>query len=88
LSCANPERLQQICDGLPAEKIDLPSTGADRKAGYDSSILQAELSLTQVLDHPAHGLVRRKARGLDARTAARAIPAPPANAARHSASGG
>jgi hypothetical protein len=34
-----------------------PFTGADRKAGYryDISILQAEFSLTQVLDRPAHG---------------------------------
>jgi hypothetical protein len=68
LSCADPERLQQICDGLSAEKIDgflrkwlrllpHPFTGADRKAGYryDISILQAEFSLTQVLDRPAHG---------------------------------
>ena len=34
-----------------------PFTGADRKAGYryDISILQAEFSLTQVLDQPVHG---------------------------------
>ncbi len=68
MSCAEPERLQQICDALSAEKIDgflrkwlrllpHPFTGADRKAGYryDISILQAEFSLTQVLDRPAHG---------------------------------
>jgi len=68
LSCAKPERLQQICDDLCAEKIDgflrkwlrllpHPFTGADRKAGYryDISILQAEFSLTQVLDRPVHG---------------------------------
>jgi hypothetical protein len=68
LSCAKPERLQSICDGLSAEKIDgflrkwlrllpHPFTGEDRKAGYryDLSILQAEFSLTQVLDRPAHG---------------------------------
>jgi len=68
LSCAAPERLQQICDGLSAEKIDgllrkwlrllpHPFTGTDRKAGYryDISILQAEFSLTQVLDRPVHG---------------------------------
>jgi hypothetical protein len=68
LSCAEPERLQQICDGLCAEKIDgflrkwlrllpHPFTGADRKAGYryDISILQAEFSMTQVLDRPVHG---------------------------------
>jgi hypothetical protein len=45
LSCADPRRLQRICDGLSAEKIDgflrkwlrllpHPFTGADRKAGY------------------------------------------------------
>jgi hypothetical protein len=68
LSCADPGRLQRICDGLSAEKIDgflrkwlrllpHPFTGTDRKAGYryDISILQAEFSLTQVLDRPVHG---------------------------------
>jgi len=68
LSCADPKRLQRICDGLCAEKIDAllrkwlrllphPFTGADRQAGYryDISILQAEFSLTQVLDRPVHG---------------------------------
>ena len=68
LTCADPKRLQRICDGLSAEKIDgllrkwlrllpHPFTGADRKAGYryDISILQAEFSLTQVLDRPLHG---------------------------------
>jgi hypothetical protein len=53
LSCVAPARLQKICDGLSAEKIDgflrkwlrllpHPFTGADRKAGYryDISILQ------------------------------------------------
>src|SRR6266496_5533431 len=68
LSCAAPARLQKICDGLSAEKIDgflrkwlrllpHPFTGADRKAGYryDISILQAEFSLTQVLEQPVHG---------------------------------
>jgi hypothetical protein len=68
LSCADPKRLQQICDDLSAEKINgflrkwlrllpHPFTGADRKAGYryDLSILQAEFSLTQVLDQPVHG---------------------------------
>jgi len=68
LSCAEPERLQAICNGLSAAKIDAllrkwlrllphPFTGADRKAGYryDISILQAEFSTTQVLDRPVHG---------------------------------
>lgn len=68
LTCADPKRLQAICDGLFAAKIDAllrkwlrllphPFTGADRQAGYryDISILQAEFSLTQVLDRPVHG---------------------------------
>jgi hypothetical protein len=68
LSCDNAKRLQAICDGLSAEKIDAllrkwlrllphPFTAADRKAGYRYrlSILQAEFSLTQVLDRPVHG---------------------------------
>src|SRR6195256_2804127 len=67
LNCADPERLQKICNGLSAHKIDAllrkwlrllphPFTGADRRAGYryDVSILQAEFSLTQVLDRPVH----------------------------------
>jgi hypothetical protein len=70
LSCARPKRLQAICDGLSAGRIDAllrkwlrllphPFTAADRKAGYryDISILQAEFSTTQVLDRPVHGRV-------------------------------
>jgi hypothetical protein len=70
LKCADPKRLQTICNSLSAEKIDAllrkwlrllphPFTGADRKAGYryDISILQAEFSTTQVLDRPVHGRV-------------------------------
>src|SRR5580692_6778236 len=70
LSCDEPKRLQAICDGLSAEKIDAllrkwlrllphPYTAADRKAGYryQVSILQAEFSLTQVLDRPVTGRV-------------------------------
>jgi hypothetical protein len=70
LSCADPARLQRICDELSAEKIDgllrkwlrrlpHPFTAADRQAGYryDISILQAEFSLTQVLDRPVHGRI-------------------------------
>ena len=68
--CANPTRLQQLCDGLSAHKIDVllrkwltciphPFTPEDRAAGYryDISILQAEFSLTQVLDRPSTGRV-------------------------------
>jgi hypothetical protein len=70
LTCADPKRLQQLCDGLSAAKIDAllrkwlarlphPFTAQDRKAGYryDASILQAEFSLTQVLDRPLTGRI-------------------------------
>lgn len=70
LSCADPKRLQELCDGLTAEKIDAllrkwlhrlphPFTPADRAAGYryDISIVQAEFSLTQVLDRPVLGRI-------------------------------
>src|SRR5580692_539821 len=67
-SCADPKRLQQICDSLSAAKIDAllrkwlaplphPCPAADRAAGYryQLSIWQIELSLTQVLDRPVSG---------------------------------
>jgi hypothetical protein len=70
LSCDDPQRLQQIADRLDAATIDAllrkwlarlphPFTPADRKAGYryDVSILQAEFSLTQVLDRPLTGRI-------------------------------
>jgi hypothetical protein len=70
LSCENPKLLQSLCDGLSARKIDAllrkwlrrlphPFTPADRAAGYryDVSILQAEFSLTQVLDRPVSGRI-------------------------------
>ena len=70
LSCENPKRLQSICDGLSAARLDglfrkwlarlpHPFTGPDRKAGYryELSILQIELSLTQVLDRPLSGRI-------------------------------
>jgi hypothetical protein len=70
LSCADAKRMQQIADGLSAAKIDAlarkwlaklphPYSAADRQAGYlyDVSILQAEFSLTQVLDRPHTGRV-------------------------------
>jgi hypothetical protein len=70
LQCDDPKRLQAICDGLSADKIDgllrkwlrrlpHPFTAADRRAGYryQLSILQAEFSLTQVLDRPVTGRV-------------------------------
>jgi hypothetical protein len=70
LKCANPRRLQQLCDGLSAPKIDAllrkwlarlpyPFTSKDRAADYRYavSILQAEFSLTQVLDQPRTGRI-------------------------------
>lgn len=67
-SCADPKRLQALADGLTAERIERlarkwldrvprPLTAADRAAGYDHqlSVLQAEFSLTQVLDRPLTG---------------------------------
>ncbi len=68
LSCEDAKRAQALCERLSAEKIDAllrkwlrrlphPFTPADRTAGYryDISILQAEFSLTQVLDRPVTG---------------------------------
>jgi hypothetical protein len=70
LSCADPKRLQLLCDGLSAEKIEAllrkwlrllphPFAAKDRQAGYryQLSILQMELSLTQVLDRPVSGRI-------------------------------
>ncbi len=70
LRCADPARLRAICDGLSAETIDAfarkwlarlpqPFTPEDRAAGYgyQLSILQAEFSLTQVLDRPLTGRI-------------------------------
>lgn len=67
-TCANPQRLQQINDGLDAARIAAvarkwlarlpqPFTAADRAAGYDYdiSILQAEFARTQVFDRPLSG---------------------------------
>jgi hypothetical protein len=69
-SCADVRRMQQIADGLTAQKIDgllrkwlarlpHPFLAKDRAAGYryDLSILQAEFSLTQVLDRPVAGRI-------------------------------
>jgi hypothetical protein len=60
VACAKPERLQRLCEGLSAERIEAllrkwlrrllhPFPAADRQAGYryQLSILQAEFSLTQ-----------------------------------------
>jgi hypothetical protein len=70
LSCIDPARAQAICNELSAERIDAllrkwlqllphPFTAEDQAAGYryDRSILQAEFSLTQVLDRPVTGRI-------------------------------
>lgn len=67
-SCEEPEKLQQICDCLGPEQIDLffrkwlkriplPLTPEDRVSGYDweLSMWQVEVSLTQVFDRPLRG---------------------------------
>jgi hypothetical protein len=69
-SCADPKLAQRLCDGLSAAKIDQllrkwlkrlphPFPPRDRAAGfrYQLSILQAEFSLTQVLDQPVTGRI-------------------------------
>ncbi len=69
-SVEDGDRLQAICDSLGPEQIDAllrrwlailphPFSPADRAAGYryDISILQAEFSLTQMLDKPVSGRV-------------------------------
>ena len=69
-TCDNPAAVQALCDQLGPEQIDAllrkwlailphPFTPADREAGYryEISILQAEFSLTQVLDRPVTGRV-------------------------------
>jgi hypothetical protein len=69
-TCADPAALQTVCDRLGPAQIQAlldkwlailphPFTAADRAAGYryQCSILQAEFSLTQVLDRPVSGRV-------------------------------
>jgi len=66
--CDEPRRLQRICDRLGPAHIDRllrkwlarlphPFTPADRRAGYryEVSVLQAEFSLTQVMDRDQGG---------------------------------
>mgnify|MGYP003444718539 FL=1 len=70
LTCDDPDSLAKICGRLGPTQIDAllrkwlallphPFTGEDRAAGYryDISVLQAEFSLTQVLDRPLSGRV-------------------------------
>lgn len=69
-ACEDPRRLQRICSRLGPTHIDRllrkwlrrlphPFTPADRQAGYRYaiSVLQAEFSLTQMLDQPLAGRV-------------------------------
>jgi len=68
LSCADPRKLQEICDSLGPEEIDrvfrkwlsripLPLRSQDRDSGYDwnLSMWQVEVSLTQIFDRPLRG---------------------------------
>ena len=70
LSCADPEAMQGLADGLTAEKIDAllrkwlallphPFAASDRQQGirYDISMLQAEFARTEVFDRPLAGRV-------------------------------
>ena len=67
-ACDDPTQLQAICDELTAgdiqrflrrwlQRLPLPLTVEDRKAGYDYrlSIWQLEVSLTQIFDRPLRG---------------------------------
>jgi hypothetical protein len=69
-TCEDPAALQAICQRLGPPQIQalldkwlqilpVPFTDADRAAGsrYECSLLQAEFSLTQVLDRPVSGRV-------------------------------
>lgn len=68
LTCDQPKVLQEVCESLSADHIERffrkwlrrlphPFTAADRREGfrYSLSILQMEVSLTQVFDRPLHG---------------------------------
>jgi hypothetical protein len=69
-ACDDVAGLQAICDSLDEDKIEAlarkwlailpnPYSAADQAAGYryDISVLQAEFSLTQVLDKPVSGRI-------------------------------
>ncbi|SRR6266545_1212448 len=68
LACDDPKALQGVCDSFSADHVDAffrkwlarlphPFTREDREAGfhYQLSMLQMEVSLTQVFDRPQHG---------------------------------
>lgn len=67
-ACEQPALLQKVCASLAADHIERffrkwlrrlphPFTAADRQAGfrYQLSLMQMEVSLTQVFDRPLHG---------------------------------
>lgn len=69
-ACADPAALQAVCAGFGPDHVESfvhkwlprlprPFTDEDRAAGYDYdiSVLQAEFSLTQVVDQPLAGRV-------------------------------
>jgi hypothetical protein len=68
LSCARPDRLQEICDELGphdvqdffdrwSRRLPWPLTPQDRAAGFEHKLTlwQVEVSLTQVFDRPVQG---------------------------------
>ena len=68
LSCADPQKLQEISDQLSASQIESffyqwlnrlpnPLTHEDQRSGYRHrlSVWQLEVSLTQVFDRPLQG---------------------------------
>jgi hypothetical protein len=68
LTCADPAALQRICNSLSdadilkffdrwVDRLPLPLTALDRAAdyGHTLSMLQMEVSRTQVFDRPVHG---------------------------------
>jgi len=68
LDCADPTRLQCICDQLAprdiqqmfdrwSHRLPWPVTAADRAAGFDHrlTLCQLEISLTQIFDRPVQG---------------------------------
>ena len=96
-SVADPAALQAICDRLGPAHVDAllrkwlarlphPFTAADRAAGYryDISVLQAEFSLTQMLDKPVSG---RMTCSSSRSSAATSTPAGPTRSASSSAGG-
>jgi hypothetical protein len=68
LSCADPTRLQTVCDQLGprdiqqmfdrwSRRLPWPVSPADRAAGFDHrlTLCQLEISLTQIFDRPVQG---------------------------------